>query len=143
MTEEALGGLPGGKFGGSDYGNSFLLYSSRDDCYIKCSQCGVCCKLFLITLTEQEYRSNKYKTEFEEFGLTKAFKEAEMCGANIITQKKDESCIYLENGKCSIHDIRPKACREFFCSSKDPTFKSMIDEVGKFKISSHTVIYED
>ena len=55
---------------------------------MKCDQCGVCCKLFLINLTEKEYKSGKYKTQFEEFGLTKDFKEAEMCGANIITQKK-------------------------------------------------------
>jgi len=96
---------------------------------MKCSQCGVCCKLFLINLTEDEYKSGKYKTQFEEFGLVNDFQEAEICAANIITQKEDGSCIYLENGKCSIHEKRPKACQKFFCDSKDPKFKGMIEKI--------------
>jgi len=91
-----------------------------------CSQCGICCKLFLINLTKEEYLSKKYKTQFEEFGLTKDFQEAEMTGANIITQKKDGSCIYQKDGKCSIHDKRPEACRAFFCDSKDVKLAGMI-----------------
>jgi len=91
-----------------------------------CSRCGICCRLFLINLTEEEYRSKKYKTQFEEFRLTKDFQEAEMCGANIITQKDDGSCIYQIEGKCSIHDKRPEACRAFFCDSKDPKLEGMI-----------------
>ena len=63
---------------------------------MKCSQCGVCCKLFVINLSEEEYKSGKYKTQFEEFGITSDFTEAEYSGANIITQKDDGSCIYQE-----------------------------------------------
>ena len=99
----------------------------------KCSQCGVCCKLFVINLTQEEYKSRKYKTQFEEFGLIDDFEEAELCGANIITQKKDGTCIYLKHGKCSIHDIRPESCRNFFCTSKDPGFKSMIEKIEDYK----------
>ena len=69
----------------------------------KCSKCGVCCKLFLINLTESEYKSKRYKTQFEKFGLIKDFKQAEECGANIIEQNEgDGSCIYLKKGVCSI-----------------------------------------
>ncbi|MCK4521986.1 MAG: YkgJ family cysteine cluster protein [Nanoarchaeota archaeon] len=100
---------------------------------MKCSQCGVCCKLFLINLTEKEYKSGKYKTQFEEFGLTEDFQEAEMCGANIITQQKDGSCYYLMDGKCSIHNKRPEACRAFFCKSDNPKFKEMIDRMNKYR----------
>ena len=100
---------------------------------MKCSQCGVCCKLFLINLTEKEYRSKFYKTQFEEFGITEDFQEAEMCGANIITQNKDGSCIYLIKGKCSIHNKRPDACKKFFCDSKDPNFKEMINMIKNHK----------
>ena len=96
----------------------------------KCSQCGKCCKLFLINLTKEEYESEKYKTQFEEFGLTKDFEEAELCGTNIITQKEDGSCVYQENGKCSIHDRRPKACKSFFCTSKNENFKGMIQKIN-------------
>jgi len=51
---------------------------------MKCQMCGVCCKLFLINLTESEYKSKKYKTQFDEFEFIDDFKEAEMCGANIL-----------------------------------------------------------
>ena len=100
---------------------------------MKCDQCGVCCKLFVINLTEKEYKSGKYKTQFEEFGLNKDFLEAEMTGANIITQKKDGSCYYLKKGKCSIHNNRPEACKAFFCKSKNPQFKGMIEKINAFR----------
>ena len=48
-----------------------------------CSQCGVCCKLFLINLNKEEYLSEKYQTVFDEFGLVE-FEEAELTGANIL-----------------------------------------------------------
>jgi len=43
----------------------------------KCSQCGVCCKIFVVPLNENEYKSGKYKTQFEEFGVVDDFREAE------------------------------------------------------------------
>ncbi len=98
-----------------------------------CFECGVCCKLFLINLNEEEYKSGKYKTQFEEFGLIDDFEEAELCGANIIKQKKGGSCIYLKNGKCSIHSIRPSSCRSFFCMSKNKDFKAMIKMINDYK----------
>ena len=99
----------------------------------KCSGCGLYCKLFMINLTEDEYKSGKYKTQFEKFGLIEDFEKAESCGANIIAQKDDESCIYLKDCKCSIHKIRPKSCRAFFCASKDSRYKDMISRINKHK----------
>lgn len=103
-----------------------------------CNQCGVCCKLFLINLTEEEYKSGKYRLVFDELsedGVTEEFDEAEQCGANIIAQKEDGSCFYLdsETGQCSIHEDRPKACRNFFCSSDNPQFKNMISKINEYK----------
>jgi len=100
-----------------------------------CSQCGICCKLFLINLTKEEYESKRYKTQFDEFGLVEDFEEAELCAANIITQKEDGSCIYLKHGKCSIHGVRPASCRKFFCTSKNPGFKTMIKDIKDYKLS--------
>jgi len=101
---------------------------------LKCDGCGVCCKLFLITLTEEEYKSEKYKTQFDKFGIIEDFSKAEECGANIIEQKDDGSCRYLnENGKCEIHDRRPEACKAFFCNSKDKQFQEMIKDINEIK----------
>lgn len=102
--------------------------------FLKCSQCGVCCRLFLINLNEEEYLSRKYKTVFEEFGLME-FKEAELTGANILEQKEDGSCVYLEKGRCSIHKKRPLVCRKFFCSSKEEGLKDMIQKIKCAKAS--------
>lgn len=92
-----------------------------------CSQCGLCCRLFLINLTEEEYKSKKFKTQLGEFGLIEDFKKASSCGANILKQKEDGSCTHLKDNKCSIHKIRPQACRDFFCTSKLKKFKGMIE----------------
>ena len=91
----------------------------------RCTACGLCCKLFLINLNEKEYMSGKYETFFKYLGITPDFKEALSCGANIIAQKKDGSCIYLEGKLCSIHKTRPKVCRKFFCTSKSKKFAEM------------------
>jgi Fe-S-cluster containining protein len=100
---------------------------------MKCSKCGICCKLFYINLNEEEYRSRKYKTQFDFFEFVEDFEEAEMCAANIITQREDGSCIYLKNSKCSIHNSRPEACRNFFC--KHPKFETMNKKIQEHKIS--------
>jgi len=97
-----------------------------------CIQCGVCCKLFVINLNEAEYFSGKYKTIFADFGIME-FEEAELTGANLLEQQEDDSCIYLKESKCSIHEIRPQACRNFFCDSKDPWFIPMIEKINKAK----------
>ena len=80
----------------------------------------------MINLSEEEYKSNKFRTQFDDFGIIDDFEEAEMTGANIIKQKPDGSCYYLKNNKCSIHKTRPISCKNFFCSSKDKKFKKMI-----------------
>ncbi len=100
---------------------------------MKCSQCGVCCKLFYINLSKEEYSSGKYKTQFDEFEFVDDFEEAELCAANIITQKEDGSCTYLKKGKCSIHGTRPRACRNFFCA--DPNFETMNKKIKEHKLS--------
>jgi len=97
----------------------------------QCSQCGICCRLFLVNLAEEEYRSGEYKTQFEEFGLIDDFYKASACGANILKQKEDGDCIYLKTNECSIHKIRPQVCREFFCTSKLKKFRKMIEQIEK------------
>lgn len=100
---------------------------------VNCSQCGTCCKLFLINLSENEYYFGKYKTQLEKFGLIDDFLVASNCGVNILKQKKDGSCFYLKNNTCSIHQTRPEVCRKFFCASKLKKFKKMIEQIANVK----------
>ena len=99
----------------------------------KCSQCGLCCHLFLINLSEEEYSSGDYQTQLQEFGQINDFAKASSCGANILKNKKDGGCIYLKRNKCSIHKKRPQVCREFFCDSKSKRFAKMIQKIKKLK----------
>ncbi len=66
---------------------------------------------------------------FDEF--VPDFEEAEMVGANIL--KQEDGCIYLKDKKCSIHSFRPRSCREFFCDSKEPRFRKMIENINQSK----------
>lgn len=91
-----------------------------------CNGCGLCCKLFLINLSREEYQSGKYRTMFKESGLIDGFSEAKKYGANFLAQKTDGSCVYLEGNECSIHADRPKVCRDFFCTSLAKKFEGMV-----------------
>jgi Fe-S-cluster containining protein len=99
-----------------------------------CSQCGLCCRMFLINLTEEEYRSGTYKTHLQKFGFIADFRKATGCGANILKHKEDGECIYLKENKCSVYNIRPSACREFFCTSKQKKFRTMIKQIDTFNL---------
>lgn len=107
---------------------------------MNCSKCGVCCKLFLIDLDEEEYHSGKYKTIFQEHYDN--FNEALENAANIVAQNKDGSCIYLNNGLCSIHNWRPKACRNFFCDSSEEKDQKKIKIINKYKNSKKNIFFE-
>ena len=101
----------------------------------ECRQCGACCRLFLINLTKEEYDSGRYRAMFREFNHFSDFRKAEECGANLLEQKDDGSCIYLEGNRCAIHATRPRVCREFFCGSNEPRFQEMIKDIREFRES--------
>ncbi|MBL4754910.1 MAG: YkgJ family cysteine cluster protein [Flavobacteriales bacterium] len=108
---------------------------------MKCNQSGVCCKLFCINLTEEEYKSGNYRTQFEQFGFVDNFDEAQEYGANVIEQQKNGSCFYLKDNLCSIHSTRPQACRAFFCASKDKNFHLMIEKIKADEAYRKTALY--
>src|SRR4030042_3777208 len=90
-----------------------------------CSMCGLCCKLFWINLNEKEYYSGKYLTVFDDIKVYNDFTTAKECGANLLKQQKNGSCIYLQANKCSIHERRPAVCRQFFCSGTEKKYEKM------------------
>ncbi len=99
---------------------------------IGCRGCTLCCRLFLINLNEEEYRSGKYFTELlTDGGIPDDFVFAEENGLNIVKKKKNGSCVYLRNNRCSIYDSRPEVCRDFLCSSPDIRFIEMIEELNE------------
>lgn len=70
--------------------------------------CTECCERLSPFLTEEEFNSGKYIYTFLNAGDSE--KPA------IAIPRTDRGCIYLDhNKKCTIYDIRPKACRQFDC----------------------------
>jgi len=100
-----------------------------------CQQCGRCCKLFIINLNKKEWKSGWFQTELKRFDNNQNFKSARSYGGNILRQKKDGSCIYLKNNRCSIHKKRPQVCRDFSCFSTLNKFKGMIEIIKAHKKS--------
>jgi Fe-S-cluster containining protein len=98
-----------------------------------CTQCGLCCQLFSINLDEAEYKSGKFKTIFGDLETFEDFAEAEVCGAHLLAQTDTGACIYLQEGKCSIHERRPAVCQEFFCRGTEPKFAEMRKMVEEAK----------
>ena len=73
---------------------------------VPCGECNSCCKLSPL-LTPEEFESGLYaytlmKTEYSD-------------GPVVTVPRNENGCMYLINGKCSIYDTRPKACRVFDC----------------------------
>lgn len=98
-----------------------------------CNQCGTCCKIFYINLSQREYESKKYQTVFGGFDNFLEYSDAVECGANFLNKDADGSCIYLKDNSCSIHVERPQVCRAFFCDSEDKNFDEMHRLIAEHK----------
>lgn len=107
-----------------------------------CNGCGLCCKLFYINLSKAEYESGKYKTILLEYGFIEDFKLAGSSGANLLAKKDDGSCEYLIDSQCSIHEDRPKVCRDFFCTTKAKKYGTMVEIIQEADIDKISSIFE-
>lgn len=71
-----------------------------------CGNCDLCCKSSILVL----YGSHDNLDLFEQ--KVKVMDDPEVW---IVGQKKNGDCLYLENGKCSVHKNAPAVCRQFDC----------------------------
>ena len=70
--------------------------------------CTECCEKLSPFLTEEEFKSGKYIYTFVDVGDPEK--------PSIAIPRTDRGCVYLEhNKKCTIYEIRPRACRQFDC----------------------------
>ena len=73
-------------------------------------KCTECCEKLSPFLTEEEFKSGRYIYTLLQSGDPEK--------PVIAIPRTDHGCIYLDrNKKCTIYDIRPKACRQFDCRS--------------------------
>jgi len=93
-----------------------------DDCLKALDLCkAFCCSYFqCINLTEEEYRSGKYRARAVcLYDAGNPCRHPDISCPNreySLERKPDGSCVYLdERNMCSIHETKPKACRDFVC----------------------------
>ena len=73
-----------------------------------CGECAECCegKFFLAPLVLEDFEKVKNYFEIRAIVLN-----GEIIPVMLLTDGEGGSCLYLKNGKCSIYDNRPPACK--------------------------------
>ena len=99
----------------------------------KCSECnGNCCYNNITMRPRQSFaRNNGLRLTAEENNIIEedlpkakdilmnsSYKDLLKCGTIFERVDKSEPCSHLVNGKCSIHDHKPKLCRTYWCHGK-------------------------
>ncbi len=76
-----------------------------DSVGFKCTNCGSCCHI-----QPPEVDLNEQK-EIEAKGYKNFLSEPDETGLRWIKRKKDGRCLFLENNKCKIYEVRPVICK--------------------------------
>jgi len=91
-----------------EYNVDFITHESNtSESYVPCGNCIACCTGLTPYLTSEEFESAKYIYTFLNTLITNK--------PVIAIPRMEDGCIYLRDGKCSIYNDRPKACRQFDC----------------------------
>jgi Fe-S-cluster containining protein len=95
--------------------NLTCLVNDEPEVEVPCGSCTLCCSLLAPSLTPDEVSSGKYP-----ISLTAATKEIFVIDPTVgpvvtMFKNKQGGCAMLIDGKCSIYEDRPKACRQFDC----------------------------
>lgn len=82
---------------------------------VPCGSCTKCCEILTPYLTPEEINSGKYPISLT--APSEDIKTFDKDAGPVITmfKKQDGGCAMLVDGKCSIYDDRPLACRQFDC----------------------------
>ena len=68
----------------------------------ECSLCGNCCRFKFIDATEEDIGRLR-EAGYEDF----------VDDSGKFMKRVNGRCVFLEDDKCSVHEVRPKVCREF------------------------------
>jgi Fe-S-cluster containining protein len=87
--------------------NLVAVVSDEPESDVPCGECTLCCELLSPHLTPEEISSGKYPVSFGE----------SPDGPVVLMFKKPgtNGCSMFIDGKCSIYNDRPLACRQYDC----------------------------
>ncbi|MEA1993902.1 MAG: YkgJ family cysteine cluster protein [Euryarchaeota archaeon] len=105
----------------------------------ECQQCGECCKSRWVPLTLSDILRIKNEAPSEEFLLV--WNEKELV---IERREWDNGCVFLEDNKCSIHEIKPLICRLYpIAVSELPLLKKKENVPYRLKNGKRVYLYVD
>ena len=93
---------------------------------VPCNGCTFCCEKLSPYLTVAEIQSGLYPLSLLNYGDPE---QPDLGPVVSLYRKKDGGCGMFIDGKCSIYEIRPLACRQFDCRKQHhPKIPNMIDK---------------
>jgi len=82
---------------------------------VPCGTCAKCCEMLAPYLTPDELSSGLYPLSLTQPDPAQLINNPQVGPIITIFKKKEGGCGMFIDGKCSIYDYRPIACRQFDC----------------------------
>lgn len=96
---------------------------------VPCGECKLCCEKLAPHLLPEEVASGLYPLSLIQPSAEQALNVPNIGPIVTLYRKKEGGCGMLVDGKCSIYDYRPKACRQFDCrKGHHQNIPNMIDK---------------
>lgn len=109
--------------------NLTSIISGEPEEAVPCGTCTLCCEKLSPYLSPMEIDSGLYPLSLIQPTSEQLAHDPEMGPVVVLYRKKEGGCGMFIDGKCSIYDYRPKACRQFDCrKGHHPTIPNMIDK---------------
>ena len=109
--------------------NLTSVVSDEPEETVPCNTCILCCEKLSPFLSPEEIASGLYPISLIEPTIAQKKLNEDSGPTVVLYRNKTGGCGMLVNGKCSIYDYRPKACKQFDCrKGHHPNIPNMIDK---------------
>jgi uncharacterized protein len=98
---------------------------------IDCLACSNCCKVISPALNKKEINEISGRLSMNADEFSKKYLQKDEEGDMLIRSKP---CPFLTEKGCSIHDIKPKTCREYPYTNKAEIISRLINLVGNCEV---------
>ena len=96
---------------------------------VPCASCTLCCETLSPHLAPDEIASGKYPLSLVQPSPAQLLNNPEIGPIVTLYRKPEGGCGMFINGKCSIYETRPIACRQFDCrKGHHPKIPNMVKE---------------
>jgi Fe-S-cluster containining protein len=95
---------------------------------VPCGSCTLCCQKLSPYLTPEEIASGKYPISLVNPSQEQLNLNPNVGPLVVLYRKKEGGCGMFVDGKCSIYEDRPVACRQFDCrKGHHPSIPNMVN----------------